>query len=116
MDTVINNYFELGPQFDGELQTRQLHDNEDFFWISPNGEFYELYTLDTFEYKGTPLTKLPTGRNIKLRPKRFSDDIVLEPKGRNGSSEGHPAVRLHIINGKIESFIVFKKGARLCRE
>ena len=116
MDTVINNYFPLGPQFDGELTTRQLHDNEDFFWISPKGEFFEFYTLDTFEYGGEPLTKLPTGKNIKLKPKIFSDDIVVEPAHRHGTSEGCPAARLHIINGKIEDFIVYKKGARLCQE
>ena len=114
MDTVINNYFELGPQFDGKLKTRHLHDNDDIFWISPNGEFFEFYTLDTFRYEGEPLAKLPTGKNIKLKPKIFSDDIVVEPM--DGTSDGSPAARLHIVDGKIQDFILYKKGARLCRE
>ena len=116
MDTVINNYFKLGPQFDGKLQTRNLHDNDDFFWISPNGEFFEFYSLDTFRYEGEPLAKLATGKNIKLKPKIFSDDIVVFPEPVAGSSEGWPEARLHIVDGKIQDFIVYKKGARLCRE
>ena len=116
MDTIINNYFKLGPQFDGELKTRHLHDNEDFFWISPNGELFEFYTLDTFRYEGEPTAKLPTGKNIKLKPKVFSDDIVVYPANRYGSSEGWVEARLHIVDGKVQDHIIYKKGARLCRE
>ena len=115
MDTIINNYYELGPQFDGELKTRNLHDNEDYFWISPNGEFFEFYTLDSFKYEGEPLTKLPTGKHIKLKPKVFSDDILVSPAQYHGTSEAGVTARLHIVDGKIQDFIVFKKGERLCQ-
>ena len=122
-DTLINNFHKLPPEFDGELTVKGLHDFNDYFWLSPSGELY--WYDDTEAYKwtnaqlvteeGNPLVKLPTGEHIKLRRKCFSSDFTVFPE-RGGRSDGWLEARLSIVDGKVRDFIVYKKGARLCRE
>ena len=46
MSVVLNNYFKLGEQFDGDLKTRDL---KGAYWISPKGEFFHIAVDGTVE-------------------------------------------------------------------
>ena len=119
MDVVYNNYFSLGPDFDGELRTRSLHDCGDIFWISPAGEIYNYDDYECWEYKRdgpARWAKLSTGKNVRLRAKHFSGYITVFPAQWDGGSyPAQPEARLNIVDGKVKDFLVYKRGARLCQ-
>lgn len=116
-DYVVNSYFKLGPQFDGMLRTKGLHQNDDHFWISPDGQIFHYDTSEAYHWeKILSWAKLPTGKHIKLRPKSFSSFITVEPINFDGPWKNAPEARLHIKNGKVESFIVYRRGDVLCRD
>ena len=119
-DTIFNNYFRLGPEFDGELQSKDLHNCMDNFWISPAGELYVYDESEAWKWieNDEPPTdrlhfgyiKTSTGQHIKLRPKRFCDYITVYPANWNGSYNEWPEATLHIKDGKVESFTKHTKG------
>ena len=53
----------------------------------------------------------PTGNHGHVRAKRFSDYITVYPdRSITGSWNDEPVARLHIRNGRIESFTVTTQG------
>ena len=101
MSVVLNNYFKLGDQFDGDLQTKDLRGG---YWISPKGELFHIAVDGTVEI-GRPSSLL------KLKPcKELNQLITVSP-----SSDPTLNCRLTIVNGKVRDFIVYKRGARLCQ-
>ena len=101
MPFVLNNYFKLGEQFDGELRT---HDLRGAYWISPAGELFHIAVDGTVEI-GRPSSLL------KLKPcKELNEMVTVSP-----TSDETVNCRLHIVNGKVRDYIVYKKGARLCQ-
>ena len=101
MSVVLNNYFKLGEQFDGDLKTRDL---KGAYWISPKGEFFHIAVDGTKEI-GHPSSLL------KLKPcKELNEMVTVSP-----SSDDSLNCRLTIVNGKVRDYIVYKKGARLCQ-
>lgn len=40
--TIYCNYMPLGPEFQCELQTKDLENAMDHYWLSPDGKFYML--------------------------------------------------------------------------
>ena len=101
MSIVLNNYFKLGEQFDGDLVTQDL---KGAFWISPNGELFHLAVDGSVE------VSYPSSL-LKLKPcKELNEMVTVSP-----SSDKTVNCRLHIVNGKVRDFIVYKKGARLCQ-
>ena len=117
-DTVISNYWDLGPDFDGRCETKDLYGTGDYFWISPNGQVYHYDLDDTIQYEqqdDLSWVKLPTGKHIKLRPKVFSSTVTIFPYDWAGSSNQKPQALLNIVDGKVTSFIVYRRGDRLCQ-
>ena len=101
MSVVLNNYFKLGEQFDGDLKTRDL---KGAYWISPKGEFFHIAVDGTVEI-GRPSSLL------KLKPcKELNEMVTVSP-----CSDHSLNCRLTIVNGKVRDYIVYKKGARLCQ-
>ena len=122
-DTVYNNFVELGEDFSGPLQTKDLYGVMATFWISPAGELFEYDEEGCWDYEQKEdkdeqpfgfnyvWSKKPTGRHIKLKPMSFSNYIVVYPnKPFYGSWEDSPVARLHIRDGKIESYKVTTQG------
>lgn len=119
-DTVHNNFVELGENFSGPLQTKDLYNVMATFWISPAGELYEYDDTEcwTYEQEETQKfgfnftwTKKATGKHIRLKPMRFSDYITVYPdKPYDGSWRDAPVARLHIRDGKIESYKITTQG------
>ena len=124
-DTIHNNYFKLGEEFDGELQTKDIHNSMDTFWLSPAGELFQYDDMGCWYYEEVDphlrlgwfaRTRKPTGEHIKLKPKRFSDYITVYPSNWDGSYHEWPEATLHIKDGKVESFTTHKKGEPRCRD
>jgi hypothetical protein len=74
--TIYNTSHAFGPQFLGELQTKDLDCVMDEYWLSPNGELYHIDTVETHEPQINPDSKnwvdclmwVPTGRHGSIRP------------------------------------------------
>ena len=122
-DTVHNNFVELGEDFGGPLQTKDLYNVMATFWISPAGELYEYDDTECWTYEQNETvekipfgfnfvwSKKPTGKHIRLKPMRFSDYITVYPdKPFDGSWQDAPVARLHIRDGKIESYKLTTRG------
>ena len=119
-DTLYNNFVELGEDFAGPLQTKDLYNVMCTFWISPAGELFEYddsgcwtYEQEETERFGFTFawTKKPTGKHIRLKPVRLSDYITVYPdKPLHGSWKDTPVARLHICDGKIESYKLTTQG------
>ena len=101
MSVILNNYFKLGEQFDGDLTTKDLRGA---YWISPKGEVFHIAVDGTIEI-GRPSSI------FKLKPcKELNECVTVSP-----SSDPTVNCRLTIVNGKVRDHIVYKKGARLCQ-
>ena len=114
-DTVHNSFVELGEDFLGPLQTKDLYNVMAHFWISPAGEIFEIDLLDVFKWVPDPDHRFGkremTGNHGHVRAKRFSDYITVYPdRNITGSWKDEPVARLHIRNGRIESYTVTTQG------
>ena len=118
-DTVHNNFVKLGGDFAGPLRTRDLFNNESTFWISPAGEFFQYDDLATWRWVekregffgfNAAIAKESTGKNIKLKPMRFSDCIAVFTARWDGSLDSTPEAWLHICDGKIDRFRITTRG------
>ena len=83
--TVYNQCQELGPEFIGELQTKDLESIMDSYWLSPDGRLYRIdddgtWDLERDEEAGNrffPFRRVPTGKHGKVRPYRKSGVLCL---------------------------------------
>lgn len=78
--TVINQCPVLGPDFIGELQTKDLENVLDYYWLSPDGCLFLIDFSKSFQLQDDPQAKVwyerftmePTGEKGRLRPYRRS--------------------------------------------
>ena len=78
---VLNHCPEMGPEFLGELQTKDLESMMETYWLSADGLLYrindsEAYDLEPVEDPKTPFGPYfeakPNGRHGKVKPYRKS--------------------------------------------
>lgn len=68
--TVYNSCDLFGPDFLGDLQTKDLECLMDYYWISPRGELFKVDGYGVFD-EGSPgggFRRLRTSCNVVLRP------------------------------------------------
>lgn len=82
--TVINHCPIMGPEFMGELQTKQLRSLMDLYWLAPDGVLYYIDTDEAFDLieipeeerqsdrLRMPFRYAPNGKHGRVRPCRKS--------------------------------------------
>ena len=94
------------------------------FYIDPSGCVYRIdffKTSDLVELKEGDegynekfglfnFKWIPNGNHGKVRPHRITDYVIIYPSRWDGKWEDWPEARLHIVNGKVESFTTNNKG------
>jgi hypothetical protein len=83
--TVLNTCPDLGPEFLGELQTKELESLMDTYWLATDGCLYRVedgdaYDLELVEHEAGDFPfphfkPVPTGRHGRLKPYRKSGTI-----------------------------------------
>lgn len=92
---VFNQCKELGDEFIGELQTKDLESILDNYWLSPSGHLYRIddgdtYDLEPAENQGKLIPyfkRVPTGNRGKVRPYRKSGVLRLVTNHRGECRE-----------------------------
>lgn len=79
---VLNTCPDLGPEFLGELQTKELESLMDTYWLATDGSLFRVddgdtYDLELIEYKEGEFPfphfkSIPTGKHGRLKPYRKS--------------------------------------------
>ena len=92
MSVVLNNYFKLGEQFDGDLKTRDL---KGAYWISPKGEFFHIAVDGTVEI-GRPSSLL------KLKPCKELNEMEVALLNCQEAFETSE-LRVHALEGLVHS-------------
>ena len=116
-DTVRCDYT-ITPEFKGECQTKTMDKwmggSMSHYYIDPAGYLYEADTRGTAEWvrnptksKPWPYVRLQTGRRGRLRALTgYTDYVTIYPVNYEGE---RPEARLHIINGKVQSFTLLDR-------
>ena len=113
----------IGPEFENECQTKELDrwgGTMSHFWIDPQGYLWHV------DYHGTselvPKADVPpnklwevfkrirTGARGRVKPFYLTDYVTIYPANWEGRWEYWPAARLHIVNGKVISFVTNTNG------
>ena len=93
-DTIINSYKPLGEKYlNVALQTKSLYNCMEDYWISPNGELYNIDYYGCFSYKKnpdynssvsihrtgliSPVIAVCTGNRGKVTPCWITEKVVL---------------------------------------
>ena len=107
-DTIWSSY-DLGPEFNIELQTKDLGGLYSYFWIDPKGRLFEIDHSGTQDWIKVPVPKrfeqfnwaqtVPNGRRGKVFPYMV-----------NGTIEIYPSKRVSNYAFPPEKLIDFKDG------
>ena len=103
-DTVRCSY-DLGTGFwNRNLVTKELSQTCSCYWITPNGELFEIDYSGTQDYTNNervPFT--PNGQRGRVRPVDITTTIRLQPKDWNVHYAKCPTCHVTLFNGKIEA-------------
>ena len=111
-DQIRNDYKPLGPEFQGVLQTKDLDNLMDWYYIDPSGK------LSLVEYSGTqdfvprecndrmfPLMNWkPNGNHGRVMACTLTDTVVVYPEKWDGDWNQQPECCIHFVNGQIRNF------------
>lgn len=80
-DTIVNSYKPLGVEFlNKTLQTKSLHKELNYYWLSPNGELFEYDTSMCYTWGDIDerfyIHKIKTGEHGKISPCYITKKIV----------------------------------------
>jgi hypothetical protein len=115
LDYVRSSY-DLGEQFTNvQLQTRDLGETMNDFWIDPKGYLWRPYyegttTLEEIQESDVRYNKncqffnfvwIPTGNHGKCRVHPITQYINVYPSMWEGPNENWPKMRLHFRAGKL---------------
>lgn len=119
-DTVYCSFTEAGEDFAGENQTKSFDKTLMDYWLSPNGELFEIsrgqaWDLEIKEIgQDTPpwgsFQWIPTGENERLRPYLFHGVAVIYPANFKGPYHEWPDLTLVFNRGKVETYHVTTKA------
>lgn len=81
------------------------------YYIDPNGIVWHIDYYGTTEYVRDPTgdkpwgyKRLPTGRRGRVKPHRITSYVSIYPVDYRGRWEDVPEARLHIVDGRVQSF------------
>ena len=99
-DTIRSSY-DLGPGFwNRDLQTKDLVCMLSEYWISPNGELFEIDYSGTVDW-GPDLKTVSNGNRGKVRPVIITGEIEVYPTNWDVKYAPYPRKRLYIDHGKL---------------
>ena len=117
-DTIHCSY-DLGPSFHNRsLQTKDLYQTMCEYWLSPNGELYEL------DYSGTQsfvlrkesifpyerITWEKNGCHGSVRATNLTREIIVYPTKWDAYYTPFPEITLTFVEGKLFQYAKIKKG------
>ena len=102
----------IEPDFGGTL---------DLYYIDPAGWLWEIDYSGTSDYRlasrknneySIPawFRRIPTGKHGKVKVKNITNYVIIYPTDYEGPWEDWPEARLHIVNGKVQSYALKFKG------
>lgn len=68
---VINSCQDLGPEFLGVLQTKDLESMMDTYWLAPDGHLYRINDDSTWTLAEDAFETIPTGLRGRVEPYRI---------------------------------------------
>ena len=111
--------YPITPDFVGECQTKEMSSwgggGMDLYYIDPVGVVWRIDYFGTHDLVSTeriPWEWEATGEHGKVRPHDVTDYVTIYPSRHEGSWETWPEARLHIVQGKVQSYTLISKGTR----
>lgn len=111
----------LTPEFSGECQTKDINGDiggtMSTYYIDPAGRLWYIdyygtteYVLDNTKPKPWPYVRLQTGKRGKVKfMSNFTNYLTIYPSSPKGSWKLWTEARLHIVQGKIQTFKIIKR-------
>ena len=97
-DTIRSSY-DLGPGFwNKELQTKDLTCTLSVYWISPNGELFEIDYSGTVDW-GPDLKTVSNGNHGKVRPVIITTEVEVYPVKWDAYYSKFPTMKITFIDG-----------------
>ena len=101
-DTIRSSY-DLGPGFwNKELQTKDLTCTLSVYWISPNGELFEIDYSGTVDW-GPDLKTVPNGNHGRVRPVVMTREIEVYPARWDSKYAPFPTLKITFIDGVLRT-------------
>ena len=101
-DTIRSSY-DLGPGFwNKDLQTKDLVCMLSEYWISPNGELFEIDYSGTVDW-GPDLKTVSNGNHGKVRPTIITREIEVYPANWDVKYAAFPTLKITFIDGVLQT-------------
>jgi len=102
-DTIRSSY-DLGPGFwNRDLQTKDLVCMLSEYWISPNGELFEIDYSGTVDW-GPDLKTVSNGNRGKVRPVIITREIEVYPTNWDAHWSPFPRLTLYMEHGTLTEY------------
>lgn len=100
--TVINHCPLLGEGLMGELQTKDLENLMDYYWLSPDGHLYLIDLADCFEL------------NVNSQADKWNEKFCYEKTGKRGRVKPYKRTFIaRLYNCSLEVFVRFSLGTAI---
>ena len=109
-DEIRNGYKQLGVEFQGVLQTKDLDNMMDWYYIDPSGQLYYVDYSGTQDFsvnedsKFPLLNHTPNGNHGKVMACDFTGSVVVYPSKWEGNWEQLPEACIIFVEGRIQDF------------
>ena len=109
-DEIRNDYKPLGVEFQGDLQTKDLDNMMDWYYIDPSGQLYYVDYSGTQDFSVNEESKFPllnyapNGSRGKVMACDFTGSVVVYPSKWEGNWEELPEACIIFVEGRIQDF------------
>ena len=109
-DEIRNDYKPLGVEFQGILQTKDLDNMMDWYYIDPSGQLYYVDYSGTQDFSVNEesefplLNYAPNGSRGKVMACDFTGSVVIYPSKWEGNWEELPEACIIFVEGRIQDF------------
>ena len=109
-DEIRNDYKPLGVEFQGDLQTKDLDNLMDRYYLDPSGQLYLIDYSGTQDYSinedsNFPLLNyIPNGNHGRVMACTLTNYVVVYPSKWEGKWDQLPEACIHFVEGKVQDF------------
>ena len=110
-DQIRNDYKPLGVEFQGMLQTKDLDNMMDLYYLDPHGQLYLVDYAGTQDFAGTnteckiPLINwISNGRHGRVMACTLTDSVVVYPEKWEGNWAEQPEACIEFVKGRVQDF------------